>query len=367
MKAALLVEYGRDLAIEEVAIDDPKAHEVMVRIRATGLCHSDFSAAEGKVGVPLMTVLGHEAAGIVEKVGPSVSKVRPGDRVILSWKPSCGRCFYCHDSHPTLCEGHQAANRDGTLWDGTYRLSARSQKVHHYACVSSFAEFAVVPEYGCMKIGDDIPFEVAALVGCAVTTGFGAAVNDARVRPGSTVAVIGVGGVGINAIQASALAGAERIIAVDINREKESVARAFGATHFVDSRDGDLVEAIRSLTKGRGVDSAIECTGRPAVIAAAYQAVRPAGRLAMVGLPHGDEQVSLPGYAMVSGQRSIVGSFYGGGVTERDFGLIFDLYRAGRFEIDRQIGARLPLARINEGFEMLRKGVLARSVVVFDA
>ena len=366
MKAALLVAYGQNLEIDNVDIQDPKDHEVMVRIIATGICHSDLSGAKGITGVPLPTILGHEAAGIVERIGAAVSKVKSGDRVVLSWAPSCGQCFYCHDAHPTLCESQRPANRDGSMWDGTYRLSANGKQVHHYACVSSFAEFAIVPEHGCSKIETDIPFEVAALVGCAVTTGFGAVVNEAKVRPGSNVAVVGVGGVGINAIHAAALAGAERIIAVDINVDKEAVARSFGATHFVNSGSTDVLAAIRELTRGRGVDSAIECTGRPAVVASIYDAVRAAGTLVLVGLSGAEERVSLLSYPLVASQKRIIGSLYGGGVPERDFGLIFDLYRSGRFEIDRQVGARLPLERINDGFDMLKKGVLARSVVVFD-
>lgn len=212
MKAAVLRVFGQDLGIEDVAIADPRDREVLVRIMATGVCSSDLSTIRGKTAAELPLIPGHEAAGIVERVGPGVSKVRAGDRVVISWAPNCGQCFYCQESHPTLCDVYGGAAASGGLWDQTSRLGPVDAPIRHYSCVSSFAELAVVPEAGCIVIDDEVPFEVAALVGCAVTTGFGAVVNDARVRAGESVAVMGVGGVGINAIQAAALSGAERLL-----------------------------------------------------------------------------------------------------------------------------------------------------------
>lgn len=365
MKAAVLYEYGKDLVIEDVAIADPQDREVLVRIVATGVCHSDLSSARGRSRSTLPVILGHEASGVVERVGRSVSKVRPGDRVILSWAPNCGHCFYCAEAHPTLCDCYNHAANRGGLWDGSSRLSSIRGKVHHYSCVSSFAEYAVVPETGCVPIADDIPFAVAALVGCAVTTGFGAVVNDARVRPGSHVAVIGVGGVGINAIQAAAASGAETVVAIDVNDDKKGVAERFGATHFVNPRQVDALEAVRALTGGRGVDHAVECTGRPAAIAQAYDIIRPGGGMVAVGIAGFGEQMSIPASTLPNTQKRIIGSNYGGGVPEQDIQRILSLYRKGRLELDAQVGERIGLERINEAFKWLEAGVLARTIIEF--
>ncbi|WP_162815737.1 Zn-dependent alcohol dehydrogenase [Microvirga aerophila] len=366
MKAAVLHAYNEDMVIQDVAIADPKDREVLVRIAATGVCHSDLSASKGKSRAKLPLILGHEASGVVERVGSAVSKVRVGDRVILSWAPNCGQCFYCQKRFPTLCDVYGFAAGRGGLWDGTSRLEAQSGSIHHYSCVSSFAEYAVVPETGCLPIGEDVPFEVAALVGCAVTTGFGAVVNDARVEPGDTVGVIGVGGVGINAIQAAALSGAEMIVAIDINGDKEGVARSFGATHFLNPNTCDVTDAIKSLNRGRGADSVIECTGRPTAISAAYDCIRPGGIVVSVGIAGREEMVALPASTLPNTQKRVAGSNYGGGIPERDFDRILGLYRAGKFDIDRQIGKRIALEQINDAFRWLEQGVLARTLVCFD-
>ncbi|MDG3576737.1 zinc-binding dehydrogenase [Rhizobium sp. YJ-22] len=366
MKAAVLYNYNEDLVIEDVPLGDPGDREVLVRIVATGVCHSDLSAAKGKSLPPLPIILGHEAAGIVERTGSAVSKVRKGDHVILSWAPNCGECFYCHKRLPTMCDTYGAAAGGGTLWNGARRLGTRERPIHHFTCLSSFAELAVVPESACSKIAEDVPFEVAALVGCAVTTGFGAVVNDARVEPGEVVGVIGVGGVGINAIQAAALAGAEAIAAIDINPEKEAVARAFGATHFVNSATQDVVAELKVLSRGRGADSIVDCTGRPAAIALAYDGVRLGGSVVSVGIAARGEMVCLPASTLPNTQKRIIGSNYGGGVPERDFERILALYRAGRFELDRQVGKRVALEAINDAFRWLEQGVLARTLICFD-
>lgn len=366
MKAAVLYNYNEDLVIEDVPIADPGDREVLVRIMATGVCHSDLSAAKGKSLPPLPIILGHEAAGIVERVGSAVSKVAKGDHVILSWAPNCGECFYCHKRLPTMCDTYGDAAGGGTLWNGANRLGRAGKPVHHFSCVSSFAELAVVPETGCSKIEADIPFEVAALVGCAVTTGFGAVVNDARVEPGEIVGVIGVGGVGINAIHAASLSGAEAVVAIDINPDKEAVARSFGATHFLNSATQDVAAEMRRLSRGRGADSVVDCTGRPAAITLAYDSVRLGGSVISVGIAAKGEMVCLPASTLPNTQKRIIGSNYGGGVPERDFERILGLYRAGRFELDRQIGARVPLEQINEAFRWLEQGVLARTLITFD-
>jgi Zn-dependent alcohol dehydrogenase len=368
MKAAVLYEPGKPLVVEEVVVADPQEREVMVRIKATGVCHSDLNCARGLSRGTMPLILGHEASGVVERVGSGVSRVKPGDRVILSWAPACGHCFYCHEQHPALCQSYNYAAGQGGLWDGTSRLRRATKPedtINHFSCVSSFAEYAVVPETGCIPMHDDIPFAVGALVGCAVTTGFGAVVNDAKVRAGDCVAVIGVGGVGVNAIQAAAVNGAETIVAIDVNDVKRSVAEKFGATHFFNPKSGDATEFLRGLSHGRGADSAIECTGRPPALTMAYNLVRPGGTLVVVGIAAFGEQFSVTASTLPNSQRKIIGSNYGGGVPEEDIQRILSLYRKGRFDIDSQIGARIGLEQVNEAFEWLEQGVLARSIIEF--
>lgn len=367
MKAAVLRSVGADLLIEDVAIAEPRDREVLVRIMATGVCSSDLSTIRGKTGAQLPLIPGHEAAGIVERVGAGVSRVKAGDRVVLSWAPNCGHCFYCNESHPTLCDTYGAAAGAGALWDGTSRLGSAAQPIGHYSCVSSFAEMAVVPETGCIIIPDDVPFAVAALVGCAVTTGFGAVVNDARIKAGQSVVVVGVGGVGLNAIQAAALAGAETIIAVDTNPAKAEVAISYGATHFVSAAELDAVDQVKALTGGRGVDAAIECTGHPVAMGNAYAMTRPAGTVVIVGIAPIGVNFAIPAISFPGSKKRIIGSIYGGGVPEQDIKSILALYRRGKLPLDRQIGKRIALDQVNEAFRWLETGVMARTIIEFGA
>lgn len=364
MKAAVLRDVSAGLVIEDVALAPPKDHEVQLRILATGVCHSDLSTIRGKTGSALPLIPGHEAAGIVERVGAGVSRVKPGDRVVLNWAPACGHCFYCQESHPTLCDTYGAAAGAGALWDGTSRLGPTEAPIGHYTCISSFAEQAVVPETACIPLPQDVPFEIGALIGCAVTTGFGAVVNDARTRPGDAVAVVGIGGVGVNALLAARLAGAMTVIAVDSNPAKRAVALENGATHFLLAGE-DTPEAVRALTLGRGADQVVECTGHPGAMAAAYAMTRPAGRLVIVGIAAKTAQFSIPAIGFPGSKKQIFGSIYGGGVPERDITRILALYADGRLPLDRQIGARLPLAQVNEALALLEQGVLARSILTF--
>jgi len=365
MQAAVLRAFDKPLAIEDVPLADPKDREVLVRIRATGVCASDLSTIRGKTASELPLVPGHEAAGVVERVGAGVSRVKPGDRVVLSWAPNCGHCFYCQDSHPTLCDVYGGAAVSGGLWDRTSRLGPASAPLKHYSCVSSFAELAVVPETGCIPIPGDVPFDVAALVGCAVTTGFGAVTNDAAVRPGEAVAVFGVGGVGINAIAAARLAGAEIICALDVNMAKAELALQHGATHFINAAASDSRDQIRALTNGRGVDASIECTGRPSAMSLAYEVTRPAGRVVIVGIAPLGTQFAIPAIGFPGSKKHIIGSIYGGGVPERDITRILGLYRQGRLDLDSQIGRRIGLAEVNEALTWLEQGVMARTIITF--
>lgn len=363
MKAAILRSFDDGLVIEDVVLAKPRDREVLVRIMATGVCASDLSTIRGKTGSTLPLVPGHEAAGTVERVGSGVSKVKTGDRVVLSWAPNCGHCFYCHESHPTLCDVYGGAAESGGLWDRTSRLGPKSAPIGHYSCVSSFAELAVVPEAGCILLPEDVPFAVAALVGCAVTTGFGAVVNDAGVRPGDCVAVVGIGGVGVNVLQAAKLAGAETIVAVDVNPAKREIAEANGSTHFVDATSANAIEEVRSLTNGRGADHSIESTGRPAAMTMAYEMTRPAGSIVIIGIAPAGTTLSIPAIGFPGSKKRLVGSIYGGGVPEQDIRRIISLYRAGRLELDEQIGRRIPLHEINDALKWLEGGVMARTIV----
>ena len=363
MRAAVLRRQGGELSIEDVTIADPKAAEVRVRIVATGVCHSDLTVIRGRVPVGVPMVPGHEAAGIVEAVGDAVARVKPGDRVALSWAPNCGSCYYCVRSHPTLCDVYGEAAGHGVLWDGTSRLGGGA--IFHYSCISSFAEQAVVPEAACVALPDDVPFAIGALVGCAVTTGFGAVMNDAQVGPGDSVAVVGVGGVGVNALQAAVVAGAETIVAVDIDPTKAEQARLFGATHVIDGRAPDAAEQVRALTRGRGVDRTVECTGHPSAMRLAYDATRSAGRIVIVGIAPGGTELSIPATGFPGSKKQITGSIYGGGVPQADMARIFDLYLEGRLDIDRQVGARIGLDRVNDALKWMETGTLGRTIIEF--
>lgn len=367
VKAAVLYEIGKDLSIETVELAKPRDREVLVRITATGVCHSDLSIARGTLKVRLPSVLGHEAAGVVERCGPGVSKVRPGQRIAINWTPPCGHCFYCLEGHPMLCEPMVEGRAKGGLLDGV-RLLSRSDggKLHHMSCTSSFAEYAVIPESGCVPIGDDIPDTIAALVGCAVTTGFGAAVNDAAIKPGGSVAVWGAGGVGLNAIMGSVVQGAERIVAVDPNPRKEAVAKRFGATDYINPCEvNDVPGALREMTGGRGVDASIDCTGRLVALEQGWDSLRKAGTLVSVGIPHEGDVLGIEARMIPNSMRRLVGSYYGGGVPERDFRRIFDLYRRGRLDLDALVGETLPLEGINNAFRKLEAGYDTRMVITF--
>lgn len=369
MKAAVLYEFGTDLVVEDVKIDDPKEREVLVRITAAGVCHSDLAVARGKGSVELPTILGHEAAGFVERVGVGVTRVKNGDAVILSWSPNCGHCFYCRAGLPTQCESYVAAATKGSLFDGTSRLqTCNCQTIHHFTCQSSFAEFVVVPETGCMKIHPDIPHEIAALVGCGITTGFGAIVNDAKTKPGDFVAIWGVGGVGISALMAAQLSGAEVIIAIDPNPRKEDIAKRFGATHYLNPAETpDIPEAVKSLTLGRGVDAGFDCIGRQVAFEQAYISIRPGGAVVVVGqAASGDNFVIPAARAFPATQKRILGSYYGGGNPELDFERILNLYRAGKLDLDALVGKKIGLDQVNDALRDLEKGVDTRTVITFS-
>lgn len=363
MRAAVLYDVGQPLTVEEVELDPPRQGEVLVRIAATGVCHSDLHYITGDLVMPLPVVLGHEAAGVVEAVGPGVTSVRPGDHVVVLFAPSCGRCRYCDSGRPHLCEMRYRVR--GKMPDGTSRLRSRGRELHHFTCVSSWAERAVVPESGVLAIDPDIPLRAAALLGCAVTTGVGAVVNTARVAPGSTVAVFGLGGVGQNVVQGARLAGAAVIIGVDLLDHRLEMARRLGATHIVHAGWQDPVSEIRRLTGG-GVDYAFEAIGRAATVRQAVDACARGGTAVVVGLPPARDELHLPGPAFVLDEKTLRACFYGSSRLRADIPRLLALYRAGRLVLEELVTATFPLARVNDAVAALDRGDGLRSVLVME-
>jgi Zn-dependent alcohol dehydrogenase len=364
IRAAVLERTGGPMTLAELDLAEPGPGEVRVRLHASGVCHSDQNAIDGTAATRCPAVLGHEGAGVVEAVGPGVTRVAPGDHVALSWAPACGRCAECLRELPQLCSTAWPAMGEGGLLDGTTRLSRDGEPVYHYSFISSFAEATVLPERSCVKIPDDVPFEVAGLVGCAVTTGVGAVWRTASVRPGDRVAVIGCGGVGLSAVMAAAAVGAETILAVDVNVDKLAEAETFGATGGVLAADSPeaTAEAVREASGG-GVDYAIEATGRTDAMLTAFLSTRARGAAVLIGIPREDAVLPLPALSIPRMERRVLGSLYGSSRPERDFVQILDLYRRGVLPLDRLISHRLPLDEVGRGFELLRGGEALRVVL----
>lgn len=367
MKAAVLFEPNTPLQIEDVTLQDPKASEVRVRVAASGVCRSDHHLITGATRHPLPVVLGHEGAGVVEAVGPGVTRVQPGDHVVLSWVPVCGECFYCRNGLPAQCATSIEPLWDGVLLDGTSRLSLGDQTLYHYTALATFAEQTVVPESCCVPIREDAPLHVAALIGCAVTTGVGAAVRRARVTPGSSVAIFGCGGVGLNVVQGAALSGASVVVGVDLSADKLALAQTFGATHTVNPSEGvDPVAAVRDLTGGRGADFTFEAIGVPAVMGQAIEAARRGGTIVLVGLgPHGDH-LELGAGTFTRSDKVLTSAYYGMADPLRDMPAYLDWYMAGKLKLEELITRTFTLDQINEAFEAMQKGEVARGVVRFD-
>jgi NDMA-dependent alcohol dehydrogenase len=360
MKAAVLYEVGQPLAIEDVTLLPPKAGEVRVRFAASGVCHSDLHYIKGDRLHPKPVVLGHEGAGVVEEIGPGVTYARPGDHVILSFVPACGQCQDCINGRPNLCAVRYGLR--GGLLDGTTRLRKGDLELKHFACVSSFAESAIVPEAGLVKIPANMPLDKAALVGCCVTTGVGAALWTARVEPGSSVVVIGCGGVGLNVIQGAALAGAERIIAVDILPSKLEYAEEFGATHTINASETDPVQAVRDLTAGEGADYAFEVIGLTRTAQQALLCTRRGGKAVIVGvIRHGEQLTIDPDF--LHQDRVLMGCTYGSANMRAAMPKLVDLYLARKLKLDELVSRTYRLEEINTAFAALEHGEVARSII----
>ena len=364
MKAAVLYEPNRPLRVTDLQQQPPNGGEVRVKMDVVGLCASDRHVMTGAAVFSLPLVLGHEGAGTVVEVAKDVTKVKPGDRCILSFVPNCGHCRLCRTGKPQLCETHHSAN--SLQFDGTLRLHDGEQEVHQMHKLGAFSEYIVAPQQSCYPIPDEVPMGVAALIGCSVTTGVGSVINCPASRPGMTVAVFGCGGVGLNVIQGARLLNASRIIAVDIRDHKLEFTHRFGATDVINSREVDPVEAIRQMTGG-GVDLAFDSFGSPETTSAAVKAVGRAGTAVMIGLGSVGASTPIDMVEFLRGQKSLLASYYGMASPHETFGKIIDFYLMGRLDIEGLITRRYALERINEGFDALAGGEDGRGVIVFDS
>ena len=363
-QAAVFYEVNNPFEVETLDLAGPRAGEVLVKLAATGVCHSDWHLVTGATQHPLPVVPGHEGAGAVQEIGLGVTRVKLGDHVALNWAPNCGSCFYCLNDRPNLCSTYVGPIWAGTMMDGTTRLSKNGQPIYHFSALACFAEYAVVPQECCISLSQEVPFNIAALIGCAVTTGVGAALNTARVKPGSSVAVFGAGGVGLSIIMGAQLAGASQIIAVDRVEAKRDIARQFGATQVLLAGPGTN-DAIRDLTGGRGADYVFEAIGIPAVQEQCLEAARPGGTIVLAGVSPMGSNTNLPGAIITRQEKTVMGSYYGTSNTARDFSLYADLYLKGKLDLDRLVSKTYSLDQINLAYADMLSGETARGVIVF--
>ncbi len=354
---------SKPLKIEEIELDAPGPGEVLVKMTAAGLCHSDLSVITGVRPRPVPMALGHEASGTVMQVGDGVSDLKPGDRVVLVFVPSCGHCLPCMEGRPALCEPGAEANGKGTLLSGSRRLHLGSSYVNHHVGVSAFAEHAVVSRRSCVKIEQDIDPVEAALFGCAVLTGVGAVVNTAKVQPGQSAAVVGLGGVGMCALLGAVASGATEVVAIDLNDGKLEMAKQLGATHVVNARDPDAIAKVKEATKG-GVDFAFEMAGVVPAMELSYRVTKRGGTTVTASLPHPQHNWPLQQVSLVAEERTVKGSYIGSCVPARDVPRYIGLYLAGKLPINKLLGERLKLDDINRGFDKLDAGESMRDLVV---
>jgi Zn-dependent alcohol dehydrogenase len=373
VRAAVLNQMGasapyaksKPLTIEELELKPPGPGEVLVRMGAAGLCHSDLSVINGDRPRPTPMALGHEAAGIVEEIGPGVTDLKKGDHVVLVFVPSCGHCNPCAEGRPALCEPGAVSNTAGTLLSGERRLfRGDGSPVNHHMGCSAFAEAAVVSRRSLVKIDPELPLDEAALFGCAVLTGVGAVVNTAQVRAGASVAVVGLGGVGLASVLGAVASGARSVVAVDLSDDKLALARKLGATHTFNAGDADLVDKVKKATGG-GVDYAVEMAGSIRAFETAYRITRRGGTTITAGLPPPTASWAMPTTNLVGEERTIKGSYIGTCVPSRDLPRYIDLYRQGKLPVDKLMSGRIKLEQINEAFDRLAEGKAVRQVVTF--
>jgi len=367
VKAAVARSAGKPLSIETVDLDGPSAGEVLVEIKATGVCHTDAYTLSGADPEGLFpAILGHEGAGIVAEVGAGVTSVKVGDRVIPLYIPECRNCEYCLSRKTNLCQAIRVTQGQGVMPDGTSRFSIDGQKLYHYMGTSTFANYTVLPEIAVAKIREDAPFDKVCLIGCGVTTGIGAVINTAKVEPGSNVVVFGLGGVGLNVIQAARMVGANMIVGVDLNPNKREMAQKFGMTHFVNPREveGDLVPYLVDLTKG-GADYSFECIGNINVMRQALECCHKGwGVSVIVGVAGAGQEISTRPFQLVTG-RVWKGTAFGGAKGRTDVPKIVDWYMDGKIDIDSLVTQVMPIDKINEAFDLMHKGESIRTVLTF--
>lgn len=371
VRAAILHHMGapapyaesRPLTIETVDLKAPERGELLVRIQAAGLCHSDLAVIQGKRPRPMPMAIGHEAMGVVESLGAGVTDFAVGDAVVFSFVPVCGHCEPCAEGRAALCAPGAAANGAGTLLGGGRRIYQAGAAIHHHLGVSGFAEAAVVSARSAVKVPKDLPPQIAALFGCAVMTGVGAVVNTANLRMGQSIAIFGLGGVGLAALLGAVAAGAHPIVAVDVSTEKLALAKRLGATHTVLARGEGTVALVREATQG-GAQFCLETVGSELVLADAYAATRRGGTTITAGLPHPSKMLSIPAVSLVAEERSLRGSYMGSAVPSRDIPRYIALYQAGRLPVDQLLSRTLALDDINEGFDRLARGEGVRQVVL---
>ncbi len=364
VRAAVLYAPNTPFVIEELDLEPPKSGEVLVRMAATGVCHSDWHLMTGATVHPMPVVPGHEGAGVVEQLGEGVEGLQVGDHVALNWAPSCGACFYCKHGRPSLCGTFVEAVWAGTMLDGTTRLSREGKPVFHFSSLACFADRVVVPAVCCVRLPETVPLSIAALIGCAVTTGVGAVLNTANVEPGTSVAVFGAGGVGLSIVLGARLAGAKTIVAIDKTPEKLEIAKSFGATHGLLVSD-EISAEVRKLTEGRGADYVFEAVGIPAVQELCLAVARPGGKIVFAGIAPAGSSTNLPGAILTRQEKTVMGSYYGTADPVRDFPRFAALYLNGSLDLDRLVSRTYSLDQINEAYEDMLSGTIARGLVVF--
>jgi NDMA-dependent alcohol dehydrogenase len=366
-KAAVMVGQNQPLVIRtDVEVEAPHAHEVKVRMGASGVCHSDLSMINGTMFAMAPIILGHEGAGVVEEVGEGVTSVKPGDHVVISWVPQCGECFFCKKDQGYLCEAAGGALAAGTMMDGTTRATSEGAPLPQMAGAGTFADLAILPDVAVVKIDDDVDMRVAALIGCGVLTGTGAAMNTADIKPGDTVAVIGCGGVGLNVIQGARIKGATEIIAIDMNETKLQMAKDFGATATINASQGDPVAQVLEMTGGRGADVAFEVIGLGPTIDQTINMARRGGQAILVGVPKMDVMVTVPAFfGVVLNEKTIKGCWYGSSNVQKDVPKLVELYKKGELKLDELISRTIPLEEVNDAFAAMETGEVARSVIQY--
>jgi S-(hydroxymethyl)glutathione dehydrogenase/alcohol dehydrogenase len=360
--AAILWEQGKPLSVETAQLDAPGSGEVLVELKAAGVCHSDLHPARGDWPAKVPLVLGHEGAGIVREVGPSVTSLKPGDHVVMCWAPACGVCAPCLEGRAVLCDRVEKVSFRNKLPSGASRLHARGQDVAPFLGTACFSDFVVVPEAAAIAVAPDVPFDALATIGCAVITGVGAVTNAGRVPRGAKVAVIGAGGVGLNVVQGAAISGCERIAAIDLRPRPLEIAKQFGATDTIDAAT-DVAAAVRGLTAGRGADFVFDTVGSPATLTLAFACTRKGGAVVLTGLSRMDAQASFPMFPFVMQEKRLLGSVYGSGQPARDIPRLVSLYQEGKLKLGELVSRTYALDGVNEAMTALAASDGARGVI----